>query len=53
MGSGASAYTGPGTYDDHDKFIKKVKAPCATVMKKSSYLPYEESKKPCYIMIGH
>lgn len=52
-GSGQSIYTGPGSYNDHEKFAKIKTKPCSTLMKNSSYLPKEESKKQCYIMIGH
>jgi hypothetical protein len=51
-GTGESVYTGPGSYFDHEKFLKQTKKPCNTVMKNSSYLPKEESKKQCYVMVG-
>ncbi len=31
-GSGVSAFLGPGSYNDHDDFIKLVKIPCSVAM---------------------
>lgn len=31
-GSSASSYLGPGTYNDHNSFLKLNKIPCASIM---------------------
>mmetsp|Transcript_1653 Transcript_1653/g.1110 ORF Transcript_1653/g.1110 Transcript_1653/m.1110 type:complete len:111 (+) Transcript_1653:100-432(+) len=50
--TGQTCFLGPGSYNDHETFIKKSNKPCCTVMKKISHLPGKESGNPCYIMIG-
>ena len=52
QGSGQSVYTGPGSYNDHEKFIVNTKKPCSSLMKMSGHLSKDESKKQCYILIG-
>ena len=50
--TGQSIYTGPGSYNDLENFVRLMKRPTTAIMKKSAYLTEEESKKPCYVMVG-
>lgn len=43
---------GPGTYNDHESFLKLKKMPCPAIIKKVTGIPEDENGKTCYIMVG-
>jgi len=51
-GTGESCFLGPGSYDDHESFIKMNKNSCCTAMNRITALPGKESGKQCYVMYG-
>lgn len=51
-GTGMSVYTGPGTYEEHIAFQKMAAQPTTAMMKHSTLLGPNESKKQCYILVG-
>ena len=52
-GTGESCYLGPGSYNDNENYKKLKSRPCTAVWKKGTHLDNEESKKSCYILVGH